>query len=708
MLTSPRGLVACLLLVAGCGSATQDGSAPASPDTAIGDASGAPPTDASTGTPADGTVPADASDRGDTADPGDAMQGDALGSDAGGAMDATSDTDVEGTDDAHGGPGDATAADTTSPCVGSAACDDGDGCTVDTCDGGVCSHAPLLCDDGDPCTADFCDDGACAAQLAPSGPQCCYEGVLHQASFEGTSTDGFLVVNLAEGGEPPIVWQPHVGRAHDGAGSLYLGDPTTMTFANGGVVKASATTKPIALPAGRPIELSLWALLSVEEGKSWDVLTVAVIVDGALVPVWAKGSDTPLDTWFRVRVDLSAFANEIVQVVLAFDSVDETLNDGEGVYVDDLRLLALCAAPPCAGADSCDDGLACTDDSCVAGACSWGISPLCCISDADCDDGDVCTIDLCDPVGGCGHVPVGNPLCCNEAADCDDANACTTDSCAGGECKHSITPDAGCCAKVADCDDADPCTVDSCDAYQCGHVDTCCQSDAACDDGDDVCTIDSCTAGACTYAPTGADGCCDAVPASWTFDAGEDGWTFSNSAGPDKGFQVWTGSPQVKSPPGVLYYGDPLVGSFNFGDTLGSATSPPVTLDAPGAVTLAFEAFFDTEDSGYFDVLRVDVVPEDGGGPAEVWAKDYGNVKIGAWTVAVADLSAWAGHTVRVRFRFDTGDGSGNGGLGVVIDNVVLTNTCVPKGCETALDCKDGVGVTTEACEGGACTYEAP
>jgi hypothetical protein len=41
-------------------------------------------------------------------------------------------------------------------------CDDGDGCTVDTCDAtGACHHSPVSCDDGNACTVDSCQDGAC-------------------------------------------------------------------------------------------------------------------------------------------------------------------------------------------------------------------------------------------------------------------------------------------------------------------------------------------------------------------------------------------------------------------------------------------------------------------------------------------------------------------------------------------------------------------
>lgn len=52
------------------------------------------------------------------------------------------------------------------PCVSSGDCDDGDSCTVDTCDSGICNNVPLCasnaaCNDGNTCTSDVCVNGCC-------------------------------------------------------------------------------------------------------------------------------------------------------------------------------------------------------------------------------------------------------------------------------------------------------------------------------------------------------------------------------------------------------------------------------------------------------------------------------------------------------------------------------------------------------------------
>src|SRR5262249_21466510 len=83
---------------------------------------------------------------------------------------------------------------------------------------------------------------------------------------------------------------------------------------------------------------------------------------------------------------------------------------------------------------SCDDGNACTVDSCSNAACSNVGS--------NCDDGNPCTTDSCDAIAGCGHTNNSNP--------CNDGSACTTnDTCSGGACVGGPPPN---------CDDGNVCT----------------------------------------------------------------------------------------------------------------------------------------------------------------------------------------------------------------------------------------------------------
>jgi len=145
-------------------------------------------------------------------------------------------------------------------------------------------------------------------------------------------------------------------------------------------------------------------------------------------------------------------------------------------------------SPECTGNLDCDDGDACTTDTCVSGTCSN--------AEISCDDGSACTTDSCDPsTGACTFDPI----------TCDDSNLCTTDSC---------DPASGCNYAPKDCDDSDACTADSC-APASG---ACANNVISCDDGIS-CTYDSCDSASgqcinddssCSGQPICGNGVCEA------------------------------------------------------------------------------------------------------------------------------------------------------------------------------------------------------
>jgi hypothetical protein len=237
-----------------------------------------------------------------------------------------------------------------------------------------------------------------------------------------------------------------------------------------------------------------------------------------------------------------------------------------------------CQAGVCAGSElvqGCDDGDDCTADSCdpVAGcanpagpdgsecgarSCSgldWMRST--CQSGActgselvqSCDDGNACSADTCDAAAGCGSTPVADGAECGTRycdgldykrricqggvcvgsellSNCVDTEECTTDLCDPAGCSNPPVSDgtecgsrycnglawtqetcqSGTCsgtAQVQNCDDSNVCTDDSCDpAAGCSSVD----NTAACDDSD-ACTMnDTCSGGTCTGMPLDSDG----------------------------------------------------------------------------------------------------------------------------------------------------------------------------------------------------------
>ena len=137
-------------------------------------------------------------------------------------------------------------------------------------------------------------------------------------------------------------------------------------------------------------------------------------------------------------------------------------------------------------APNCDDGVDCTADSCDEGTDTCTNNPV----DTVCDDAVSCTVDICDPINGCSNTP--DDSLCNDGDYCNGVETCDPTN----DCQAGMAPN---------CDDGIDCTEDSCDEMS----DTCTNTpvDLLCDDGVD-CTVDMCVAGqGCQNTPD--DNFCD-------------------------------------------------------------------------------------------------------------------------------------------------------------------------------------------------------
>ncbi len=150
----------------------------------------------------------------------------------------------------------------------------------------------------------------------------------------------------------------------------------------------------------------------------------------------------------------------------------------------------------------CDDGLFCTSgDVCSGSVCIGGADPcfaplpVCdedydscveCLADEHCDDGNVCTTDRCNVLGRfCEHVNNALP-CTDDTIFCNGPGICSGGSCtsSGDPCAPLLCDefDDRCveCFAPADCDpDGVGCTDDECDDGTCVYL----PNDALCDDG---------------------------------------------------------------------------------------------------------------------------------------------------------------------------------------------------------------------------------
>jgi hypothetical protein len=418
--------------------------------------------------------------------------------------------------------------------TGAANCDDGNLCTSDFCEPLIgCSHAPnkVPCDDGDPCTTtDACQFGTCKG----AGPLDCDDS--------NPCTDDFCIAKSG------CKHTPNAAPCNDN------NDCTTDDHcAQGACISAQPVacddgnpcTKDVCLPDGGCLSEAIAGACS--DGDSCtanDYCSKGKCVAGA--PVQCD--------------DGNPCTNDVCNAgACVFSAKSGACDDGNACTTNDA-----CVGGFCAGKTpvDCDDGAICTSDSCnPALGCVHALNAAPC-DDGDlcttldrclngvctgknplvCNDGSACTQDSCDPAAGCKYLPLSG-------LPCSDSNACTT----GDECLAGVCTATG----MLDCNDSNVCTSDLCspakgcvhtpvggacsDGNLCTAPDACaagaCQPGApvSCDDGN-ICTDDSCSpATGCAHTITDADAdgvadVCDNCPSTKNADqANSDGDPLGNA-----------------------------------------------------------------------------------------------------------------------------------------------------------------------------------
>ena len=366
--------------------------------------------------------------------------------------DAATATDAEPGDvtaaDGNGAPGDIVAGDSTPSGdvpVGeeiavpgcAAGCDDGDACTVDTCDGmvGTCTHVavpgckpgPAPCQSTKDCKKGVCNPAtlacvgclvgadcgdatlACTANLTCAPATACQSDSQCKATQQVCSkTKGFCVDCLT---------------ANDcGAGLECKADLCTP------VAKTCASSKDCPGVCDKAKGVCVGCV------SDADCPTDGFCAASQLCqPDVCSGASCAGSVLFLCAANGSAFSSA------------KPCQDDNACTTDTCVAASGCSFAP--NTAPCDDGNVCTTgDACAAGKCNGGPA-------TNCDDKQPCTLDTCDIVAGCVHVA--------SAAACDDANGCTLDSCGTSGCVH--TPGG------TVCDDGNPCTGEgACTASTCG------------------------------------------------------------------------------------------------------------------------------------------------------------------------------------------------------------------------------------------------
>ena len=309
-------------------------------------------------------------------------------------------------------------------------CDDGNGCTDDWCDGG-CQHANNTdaCDDESKCTeSDTCVNGVCGGT-----PIVCNDG-------DGCTTD---------------TCNPLTGCVFTPVTDCECDEDTDCidTDVCNGVERCAGNT----CVGGTPLDC--------DDGNEctddW--------CDGGCQH--ANNTDACDDESKCTESDTCANGY--------CTGTPITCNDGDGCTTDTCNPLTGCEYPPIQGCE-CDEDSDCDDHDVCTGQETCNLQDGTCVpgTGPDCDDDDVCTDDSCDPVDGCQYVINTSP--------CDDGNACTADdTCSVGACQG--TP--------ISCDDGNECTDDGCNpASGCSYT----NNTAPCDDGTFCNGDDTCSGGTCS------------------------------------------------------------------------------------------------------------------------------------------------------------------------------------------------------------------
>ncbi|MBI5511132.1 MAG: proprotein convertase P-domain-containing protein [Deltaproteobacteria bacterium] len=344
-------------------------------------------------------------------------------------------------------------------------CDDGDYCSVgETCSGTVCGGGSgRNCNDANPCTTDSCDTGLemCAnIDVADSTP--CDDGTY-------CVVNKTCVTGVCGGGAARVCNDGNACTADycdENAGTCRA-DPNSLNGAactDGSFCLVSKSCSNGACAGG--------TLRNCDDGN-------ACTTDSC---------DEPGRTCANADRGNGANCDDGDYCSVGETCSDKVCGGGSGRTCDDANPctsdscdtdLGMCVNTDVADTTPCNDGTFCViNKTCVVGACGGGAPRVC-------DDGNACTFDSCDESGRqCSFDPGAR-----NGAPCDNGAFCTVgESCGGGGCGGGAP---------RDCADTNSCTLDTCNetANVCDHTDR--GNGAACDDGR-FCTVgERCTASVC-------------------------------------------------------------------------------------------------------------------------------------------------------------------------------------------------------------------
>ncbi|MBO6936269.1 MAG: hypothetical protein JJ863_14940 [Deltaproteobacteria bacterium] len=388
------------------------------------------------------------------------------------------------------------------------ACDDGIGCTSDSCDaaaGCVFTPVDMACDDSVDCTIDVCSETSDCSRT-PDNSEC--DDMNSCTANTCDMTGGCGTTNVAGG--TPCVDGAGANGLCDGSGTCQVACTTDADCADADMCNGAETcdTSDGTCVAGTAPDC--------DDGVGCTDDSCVTATGCSNVANDANCNDgNPCTTGSCDMTGDCAQANVADTTACTVGgssgqcqsgsciigcTTDAECDDGHACTADSCNLTSgSCEYTTRDG--MCDDGVDCTNDTCTLSGCTFPTV------NANCDDSNECTTNMC-TASGCTSTNIvdGTPcddaagdagLCmagscsveCTSAADCQNGNACDgAETCSvNGQCRSGTAPD---------CNDMNACTTDSCDmSAGCQNVAITCNDTTSC-------TTDSCDTGmGCVYTP---------------------------------------------------------------------------------------------------------------------------------------------------------------------------------------------------------------
>jgi hypothetical protein len=604
------------------------------------------------------------------------------------------------------------------------------------------------CDDGNPCTEDRCDAGLCRTIPINSGA-CCVSEILFAEDFDGLAAD--LSQTTLHGS---IGWGVSKVRAKSAPASVHFGDEVSGSYATGERVAASMSLPVLDLPSDRDSRLELQIFTDIEPANEYDRFQVqASVLEGASVvetvdlltksnlPTKAFKDFTTLD------VDLAKLRGKRIKITFVFDSMDEMNNAFEGVFMDDIRVILGCPdLAVCQVDEDCEDGDACTVDACSEQGCvALDVCEELPQTDAP-STGEPGTDEPGTDEPGTDEPGTDEPGTDEPGTDEPGTDEPGTDEPGtdepgsdepgtdepgtdepgtdepgsdepgtdepgtdepgtdepgsdepgsdepgsdepGGDpdtpsdninpCEQDDAPE-NCCLSKVNCDDGNPMTVDTCEGGSCVWTPNpdACQSDSDCED-EEACTTEVCVEGLCQFNGAVDALCCEeSSEPLFNFDNGKLQGMFVTD---NLATGVFWGTEDSFATTGD--YGlscvDPLVGGYDVGKRVkSSATTPILEIPVGGMTTLRFDLRKITRSNPNVDVFEVLVLRE--GALTQAFSSKglpQGQTG-GGFQVTDVSLAAYAGQSIQIRFVFDSVNAPEQFFDGATIDSLELLTSC--------------------------------